>query len=98
MIERLTDWRGNEYGVGDLIVYATSGGSSGAFITEAEVLAIEEYPDWREIMHLRLLVQPIRDADKWNYDDKKGVAKATSEKNRRSVRLTKLGNVTKVER
>lgn len=39
MSEKLTDWRGNSYGVGDLIVYATRQ-SSNQHLTTARVLEI----------------------------------------------------------
>lgn len=35
---RLTDWRGNEYGIGDTILYPVSRGSSSAYLNEGTVL------------------------------------------------------------
>ncbi|TQF03948.1 hypothetical protein E6W39_19040 [Kitasatospora acidiphila] len=43
---RLTDWRGNEYGVGDKVFYPTGYGS-GSEMVLGEVLAIEECEEER---------------------------------------------------
>jgi hypothetical protein len=57
---RLTDWRGNEFGVGDIIIYSTVSGSS-PVATEAEVVEIEpREKNWKTPSGVRLKVRPIR--------------------------------------
>jgi hypothetical protein len=49
---RLTDWRGNEYGVRDTVFYSTRYGDS-TEVVEGEVLSIEEREEERYDWHTR---------------------------------------------
>jgi hypothetical protein len=65
---RLTDWRGNEYGVGDRVLYSTHHGNQ-TEIVEGEVLDIREVEqeryDWatrKRVLHMvtRVKIRGIR--------------------------------------
>jgi hypothetical protein len=97
----LTDWRGNDYTVGDHVLYATSSGST-CYMNEGLVLEIIPYEKekWNyttktKDLHLyhKVKVQKVRETG--GYDNQpvqtvplKGTAKAST--------LTNIGRITKV--
>lgn len=64
--EKLTDWRGNEYGVGDIVLYATSQSSS-VEMHEGTVLEIaEKKHSWKDEYTTVLKVQPTKSASSYS--------------------------------
>lgn len=83
----LTDWRGNEYGVGDTIVYATSQ-SSTVTMNEAEVVEIIPTPDKRQPAKLKVRV--TNSTSGWRLTRASAKEKLTT--------LTSVERVTKMEK
>jgi hypothetical protein len=92
---RLTDWRGNEYGVGDTVIYPRQSGRS-VEVKEAVVLDISKFyrdSDWNwqrmpeegltvgnPETEIRVKVQPFR-SSRFNYSDEYRPATITNWQN-----------------
>lgn len=98
----LTDWRGNDYTVGDHVLYATSSGST-CFMNEGVVLEIIPYEaeTWNyttktndiKIQH-KVKVQKLRESEYGNQPIRTVPLKGTN----KASTLTNIGRITKVEK